>query len=78
LVGAPGFEPGTPSPPDWCANRAALRSAKRTSTLPWRGAQGRARHWVAVALKHGYAASGRDIQRMSGIAGNTQPRPATT
>jgi hypothetical protein len=31
-----------------------------------------------VALKHGYAASGRDIQRMSGIAGNTQPRPATT
>jgi hypothetical protein len=27
LVGAPGFEPGTPSPPDWCANRAALRSA---------------------------------------------------
>jgi hypothetical protein len=26
LVGAPGFEPGTPSPPDWCANRAALRS----------------------------------------------------
>jgi hypothetical protein len=29
LVGAPGFEPGTPSPPDWCANRAALRSAHR-------------------------------------------------
>jgi hypothetical protein len=27
VVGAPGFEPGTPSPPDWCANRAALRSA---------------------------------------------------
>jgi hypothetical protein len=27
MVGAPGFEPGTPSPPDWCANRAALRSA---------------------------------------------------
>jgi hypothetical protein len=25
-----------------------------------------------------YAASGRDIQRMSGIAGSTQPRPATT
>ncbi len=26
LVGAPRFELGTPSPPDWCANRAALRS----------------------------------------------------
>ena len=25
-----------------------------------------------------YAASGRDIQRMSGIAGSTQPSPATT
>ena len=27
MVGAPRFELGTPSPPDWCANRAALRSA---------------------------------------------------
>jgi hypothetical protein len=26
LVGARGFEPPTPSPPDWCANQAALRS----------------------------------------------------
>ena len=26
VVGAPRFELGTPSPPDWCANRAALRS----------------------------------------------------
>ena len=26
MVGAPRFELGTPSPPDWCANRAALRS----------------------------------------------------
>jgi hypothetical protein len=25
-----------------------------------------------------YGASGRDIQRISGIAGNTQPSPATT
>jgi hypothetical protein len=42
LVGAPGFEPGTPSPPDWCANRAALRSANHnhTSKLPPFGAQG--------------------------------------
>ena len=31
LVGAPRFELGTPSPPDWCANRAALRSAARDS-----------------------------------------------
>ena len=30
MVGAPRFELGTPSPPDWCANRAALRSE-------WRG-----------------------------------------
>ncbi len=29
MVGARGFEPPTPSPPDWCANQAALRSAKR-------------------------------------------------
>src|SRR5690349_3387165 len=28
LVGAARFELATPSPPDWCANRAALRSAK--------------------------------------------------
>jgi hypothetical protein len=28
MVGAPRFELGTPSPPDWCANRAALRSAR--------------------------------------------------
>ena len=28
LVGAPRFELGTPSPPDWCANRAALRSER--------------------------------------------------
>ena len=27
LVGAARFELATPSPPDWCANRAALRSA---------------------------------------------------
>ncbi len=24
MVGMTGFEPATPSPPDWCANRAAL------------------------------------------------------
>jgi hypothetical protein len=29
-------------------------------------------------LKRPYAASGRDIQRMSGIAGSTQPNPAST
>lgn len=28
VVGAPRFELGTPSPPDWCANRAALRSER--------------------------------------------------
>ena len=34
MVGAAGFEPATPSPPDWCANRAALRSAgPRTDAL---------------------------------------------
>ena len=26
MVGAARFELATPSPPDWCANRAALRS----------------------------------------------------
>ena len=42
LVGAPRFELGTPSPPDWCANRAALRSAAAIATLPGAQAQGRA------------------------------------
>src|SRR3954454_1813725 len=40
LVGAPRFELGTPSPPDWCANRAALRSAAAIATLPGAQAQG--------------------------------------
>jgi hypothetical protein len=31
--------------------------------------------WISA---NSYMESGRDIQRMSGIAGNTQPRPATT
>jgi hypothetical protein len=31
--------------------------------------------WVSA---NSYMESGRDIQRMSGIAGNAQPRPATT
>jgi hypothetical protein len=31
VVGAPRFELGTPSPPDWCANRAALRSEYRAA-----------------------------------------------
>ena len=38
LVGAPRFELGTPSPPDWCANRAALRSAECGEGLRSRGA----------------------------------------
>src|SRR6266404_4272160 len=33
LVGAPRFELGTPSPPDWCANRAALRSELRRTIV---------------------------------------------
>jgi hypothetical protein len=32
----------------------------------------------AAASAHAYPASGRDIQRISGIAGSTQPSPATT
>ena len=92
LVGAPRFELGTPSPPDWCANRAALRSASgATSTLAPPAAQGwvgqpsgmayaRNKSGEAAALRRrvDYAASGRDIQRTSGIAGSTQARPATT
>ena len=35
LVGAPRFELGTPSPPDWCANRAALRSAEELTKAMW-------------------------------------------
>ncbi len=35
VVGAPRFELGTPSPPDWCANRAALRSDARKAVDIW-------------------------------------------
>ena len=35
LVGAPRFELGTPSPPDWCANRAALRSEAVSDYSDW-------------------------------------------
>jgi hypothetical protein len=31
LIGAPGFEPGTSSPPDWHANQAAPRPVTRPS-----------------------------------------------
>src|SRR4029450_9701846 len=40
VVGTAGFEPATPSPPDWCANQAAPRpergpeSPKRASGYP--------------------------------------------
>src|SRR5260221_14671743 len=43
LVGAPGFEPGTPSPPDWCANRAALRSAEKNHVYAAAAQRARAR-----------------------------------
>ena len=33
LVGAARFELATPSPPDWCANRAALRSDARKAVI---------------------------------------------
>ena len=33
LVGAARFELATPSPPDWCANRAALRSELRRTIV---------------------------------------------
>ena len=34
LVGAGRFELPTPSPPDWCANQAALRSGAPLLPLP--------------------------------------------
>src|SRR5260221_12437984 len=43
MVGAPGFEPGTPSPPDWCANRAALRSAEKNHVYAAAAQRARAR-----------------------------------
>ena len=33
MVGAAGFEPATPSPPDWCANQTAPRSARQSKAL---------------------------------------------
>src|SRR6476660_3389141 len=33
MVGAAGFEPTTPSPPDWCANRAAPRPDRSARTI---------------------------------------------
>src|SRR5262249_40205760 len=35
LVGAARFELATPSPPDWCANRAALRSETVSDYSDW-------------------------------------------
>jgi hypothetical protein len=35
MVGAARFELATPSPPDWCANRAALRSDARKPVEIW-------------------------------------------
>jgi hypothetical protein len=43
LVGAPRFELGTPSPPDWCANRAALRSERRRTIVTGGGRRNRLR-----------------------------------
>src|SRR5690606_15280808 len=34
MVGAARFELATPSPPDWCANQAALRSDARRTLAP--------------------------------------------
>jgi hypothetical protein len=38
LVGAARFELATPSPPDWCANRAALRSDEENPLISGLGA----------------------------------------
>ena len=43
MVGAARFELATPSPPDWCANRAALRSDAQTCTTSPPGVQEPAR-----------------------------------
>ena len=47
MVGAPRFELGTPSPPDWCANRAALRSVPFSRWFVVRPAA--RRKWAAIA-----------------------------
>src|SRR5262245_12340065 len=48
MVGAARFELATPSPPDWCANRAALRSAKGRRANEYAGRSGSARlRWSA-------------------------------
>src|SRR6266436_7849116 len=56
LVGAPRFELGAPSPPDWCANRAALRSDRRRDYKfdgDW--SQHVERHADEIAHASGYA-----------------------
>ena len=63
VVGAPRFELGTPSPPDWCATRAALRSAG-TSGL-------RRATWVLRAGLAGWPVSGsKSHSRGPGASGN--------
>ena len=77
LVGAPRFELGTPSPPDWCANRAALRSARAgTSTLAPQPAQGR-----AGRPRNGGFPCGKSARRLgfiSGAASATRRQAATS
>jgi hypothetical protein len=71
------LNPGPPVPQTGALT--GLRYAPPNAPLRCRGAgrKGAPPGWLAPP-KRGYAVSGRDIQRMSGIAGNTQPRPATT
>src|SRR5438067_11742087 len=58
LVGAPRFELGTPSPPDWCANRAALRSAVSLRADDLRRRGGSCKGFRAAAAGDASAAGG--------------------
>ena len=69
LVGAPRFELGTPSPPDWCANRAALRSDRhRDYKFDGDWSQHVERHADEIAHASGYAEI--DLLILMGLIGS--------
>jgi hypothetical protein len=53
LVGAARFELATPSPPDWCANRAALRSDRENPLIIGSFRMYRVRLGIAIAANRG-------------------------
>lgn len=76
MVGAGRFELPTPSPPDWCANRAALRSDEENplNIGPWCPYRFRPQNSIAQDRGRDVPESGRPERRKSlGVLGMIPP-----